>query len=118
MGMLPLSGRPPTMRMRSMPCPRPAANRRIIGLILGVVRDKSGGIVSRTGDPGPAFGLCFATLEIFPERSLEPLGARGVALAAAGWPALLIRLSAGHALRIGRAGAFIKSEPDGSTSAQ
>src|SRR3954453_19387192 len=118
MGMLPLSGRPPTMRMRSMPCPRPAANRRIIGLILGVVRDKSGGIVSHAGDPGPAFGLRLAPLEIFPERGPQTLGARRVGLVAAGWPALLTLRCAGHALRIGRAGAFLKSEPDGSTSAQ
>jgi hypothetical protein len=98
------------------PCPRPAANRRIISLIVGAVWDEFGGIVSRTGDPGPAPGLRLAALEIFPERHPQPLGARGVALAAAGWPALLTRLSAGHALGIGRGGGFIKSKPDGSTS--
>src|SRR3954452_19942328 len=103
--MVPFSGRPPTMRMRSM-SPPPNQKRQIIGLILGLVRYESGGIVGcglarilvriqpRFGPPrrrffGASLDLQLAALEVSPERRPQPLGARRVTLPVAGLAAVL-----------------------------
>src|SRR6185436_3120923 len=97
-GIEPLSGRPPTMRMRSMPHPVPPPNRRIIGLILGLVRYESGGIVGRPFAASRSLpGLRLPPPEVFPKRRLEPRGARIVAFADAGAASLVILFAARHA---------------------
>ena len=67
---------------------------------------------------GPSFDLQLAALEVFPKRCPQPFGARSITLPIAGLAAVPPLRAARHALSIGRGQAFIKPQPDGSTSAQ
>src|SRR5262249_39464319 len=81
-GMLPLSLRPPAMRMRSMPPILRWKTRTSAGLGV-VLRRDSGGIVRLRGFAGLAcggrtrFALRLAAFEIFPQRRRQPLLAAG-----------------------------------------
>src|SRR4051812_19428483 len=95
-GIEPLSGRPPTIRMRSICAPerrKPALTLRRLRPLVG---EDSGGIV------GPGFGLRplprlrFAPLQIFPKRRAQALRPRLVALAGAGPVAGWAVVALGH----------------------